>query len=122
MALFAKILNGNVDQIIIINDQDIIDANGQINEAIGSQLCSTLNNGGNWILTSSNGSIRYNPAKVGDIYDQNRDAFITPCPYPSWILNESKMIYEAPVKLDDGKTLDEWIWDESTLEWKERYK
>jgi hypothetical protein len=122
MALFAKIHNGRVEQVIIVNDEDVKDENGVIQESIGSKLCSDLSNGGSWILTSSDGSIRYNQAKVGDIYDTERDAFISPSPYPSWVLNNNKMIYEAPVRLGDGKTLDEWMWDENEQAWVERYK
>jgi hypothetical protein len=122
MALFAKIFNGVVEQVIVINDSDMQDENGVIQESIGSIFCSNLSNGGEWKMASTDGSIRFNEAKVGDTYDPVRNAFISQSPYPSWVLNESNMKYEAPVKLEHGKSYDEWTWDESTLSWVERYK
>jgi hypothetical protein len=121
MALFAQIYNGHVEQIILINDEDISDQNGIIQEEAGSALCNQLYQGGDWVLTSSDGSIRYNAARLGDVFDENRNAFITPSPYPSWILNEQTMRYESPTPLPEGASLDLWYWDESELTWKEKY-
>ena len=121
MALFAQIYDGHVQQIILINDEDISDNNGAVSEEAGAALCNHLYQGGDWVLTSGDGSIRYNAARLGDVFDENRNAFITPSPYPSWILNEQTMRYEAPTPLPEGASLDEWYWDESTLTWEERY-
>lgn len=121
MAYFAHIYNGVVNDILVINDSDIKDENGLVSEDIGASLCNELYQGGDWVLASLDGSIKYNAAKIDDIYDWNRKAFITPCPYPSWSLNEDTMKYEAPTPLPDGATTDKWFWDEATLAWKEKY-
>lgn len=73
------------------------------------------NLGGNWIKTSYNGNIRKNYAAIGYTYDEERDAFILPKPYASWILNEETCQWQAPTPRpnDDGI----YIWNESTLSW-----
>ena len=40
---------------------------------------------------------RKNYAGYGYTYDEQRDAFIPPKPYPSWVLNEATCWWDAPV-------------------------
>lgn len=81
--------------------------------------------GGTWVQTSFNtrgnehllGGIplRKNYAGVGYSYDADRDAFIPPKPFPSWLLNEDTCLWEAPVAPPEGDT--PYVWDEDTLSW-----
>ena len=65
--------------------------------------------------TSYNGNYRKNYAGVGMIYDETKDAFYFPQPYPSWILDETTCVWEAPVPYpNDGKV---YQWNETTKEW-----
>lgn len=58
---------------------------------------------------------RKNYAGIGYTYDAQRDAFIPPQPYLSWILNEQSCLWEAPVAMPtDGQLYD---WDEATQAW-----
>lgn len=58
---------------------------------------------------------RKNYAGIGYIYDAQRDAFIPPRPFPSWILNEDSCQWQAPVAMNsDGK---KYRWDETSLVW-----
>lgn len=58
---------------------------------------------------------RKNYAGIGFTYDESRDAFIPPQPYPSWVLNEDTCQWNAPVPYpDDGRV---YIWDEDTTSW-----
>jgi hypothetical protein len=58
---------------------------------------------------------RKNYAGIGYSYDQDRDAFIPPKPYPSWILNESTCQWDAPVPYPtDGQM---YLWDEDNQQW-----
>jgi len=58
---------------------------------------------------------RKNYATIGGKYDTQRDAFVDPKPFPSWILNETTCIWEAPVvKPTDGQSYD---WNETTQTW-----
>jgi hypothetical protein len=63
----------------------------------------------------NNQPFRKNYAGVGYTYDSQRDAFIEPQPYPSWVLVEETCLWGAPVPYPgDGKIYD---WDERTLSW-----
>ena len=58
---------------------------------------------------------RKNYAGVGYTYDPNRDAFIPPQPFPSWVLDEETCQWTAPVEYpDDGNG---YLWDEGSLSW-----
>jgi hypothetical protein len=72
--------------------------------------------GGTWVKTSYNGTIRKNYAGVGMSYDAERDAFIPPKPFPSWILNEEICRWEAPVAYPTDGIM--YKWDEETTDWK----
>lgn len=111
MSHFALVINGIVEQVIVA-EQDFID---------------TLPDASSWVQTSYNtyggkhrlGGIplRKNYAGIGFIYDAERDAFIEPKPYPSWVLNEDECLWYAPTPYpDDGKL---YHWDEPSLSWKE---
>ena len=114
MAHFAQIESNLVTQVIVVDNSDILDEAGNESEAIGVPYCTDLL-GGTWVQTSYNASFRKNYAGVGNTYDSSRDAFIIPRPYPSWILNETTCIWEAPIAYpSDGES---YLWDEATQTW-----
>jgi len=114
MSHFAKVEDGIVTQVIVA-EQDFVDTQE-----------------GTWVQTSYNthGGVHYssetfepdggvalrkNYAGIGYTYDSGRDAFYEPQPYPSWTLNESSCIWEAPIPMpDDGNRYE---WDEDTTGW-----
>jgi hypothetical protein len=67
------------------------------------------------LRTSYNGTIRKNYAGIGFTYDENRDAFIGPKPYNSWILNEETCQWEAPVPMPEDEN--PYYWNEDTQTW-----
>ena len=70
-----------------------------------------------WKQTSYNETIRKNFAGIGFTYDETRDAFISPKPFNSWVLNETTCLWEAPVAYpDDGKR---YSWNEENERWDE---
>jgi hypothetical protein len=122
MAHFAKVRDGFVVQVIVAEQeffQTFVDTSP-----------------GEWIQTSYNTregvhydpqtgqpsqdqskALRKNYAGVGFTYDPQRDAFIPPKPYNSWVLNEDSCIWQSPIPMpNDGKI---YIWDEPTESWKE---
>ena len=115
MAHYAQIDENNiVTQVIVIDNKDTADANGVEKEYIGAAFCERLF-GGTWKQTSYNGNIRKNYAGIGMTYDEGRDAFIHPKPYPSWNLNEESCIWNAPTPYpNDGQM---YSWDETTKSW-----
>lgn len=115
MAHFAELDENNVVlRVVIVNNADTADANGVEREHIGAAFCERLF-GGTWKQTSYNGNFRKQYAGIGCMYNQTIDAFVAPKPYPSWVLNNSTAVWEAPVaKPNDGQSYD---WNESTGNW-----
>lgn len=65
--------------------------------------------------TSYNGNIRKNYAGIGYTYDAERDAFIPPKPFNSWLLDEETCLWEPPVPCpSDGSS---YYWNEAATEW-----
>ena len=111
MAHFAKLGVGNIVEQVIVVSNDIA-----ITEQAGSDFINKLYNTRDvWKQTSYNNNIRKNFAGIGYQYDQQRDAFIPPKPFNSWILNEDTCRWNAPVAMpiDDNK----YSWNEQTLSW-----
>ena len=101
MAHFAKI-NNNIVTEVIVAEKDFINSG-----KVGDEFL--------WVQTSYNGNFRKNYAGIGYTYDEDRDAFIAPKPYASWILNEETCQWEAPSAMpDDGER---YVWNESTTNW-----
>ena len=67
--------------------------------------------------TSYNNNIRKNYAGIGYTYDSERDAFISPKPYASWVLNETTCRWDAPVAMPTDDKL--YTWNEETINWVE---
>lgn len=60
-------------------------------------------------------AFRKNYAGIGFTYDEERDAFIPPKPYDSWILNEETCLWDSPVPYpEDGAV---YVWDEENTSW-----
>lgn len=117
MSHFAKIENGVVTQVIVA-DQDVIDS-------------GIFGHG--WLQTSFNthggkrpdgNPLRKNFAGVGYAYDEQKDAFIPPKPFPSWVLDEETCLWEPPVSYPTDIGTEEspkfYIWNEENLAWVER--
>lgn len=112
MAHFAHIKDGIVDQVIVI-EADVL-ATGLWGDPA------------EWVQTSYNTQggkhpegrpLRKNFAGVGFTYDAQRDAFIPPKPFNSWLLDEETCLWNPPVPMPtDGKM---YKWDEATTSWVE---
>ena len=93
MAHFAKVKNGIVTNVIVA-EQEFID--NLVEVEAGTWVQTSYNTfGGQHRLGGT--PLRKNFAGIGYTYDQTRDAFILPKPYPSFILNENTCHWEAPV-------------------------
>lgn len=114
MANFAELDGRNVVLRVIVVSNDELLENGAESEAKGISFCRSLF-GGNWKQTSYNGTMRKNFAGIGFTYDAQRDAFIPPKPFASWVLNEKTCLWQAPTPMPtDGKPYE---WDEATTSW-----
>lgn len=126
MATFAKIgLNNKVIEVQSVVNEVLHDSNGVEQEAIGIDFLTKLTGWAIWKQTSynthggihdNNGTpLRKNHAGIGFTYDETRDAFIPLQPYPSWILNETTCLWEAPIPMPtDGQR---YTWNEPTKTW-----
>ena len=133
MASFAKIgLNGKVIEVQSVVNEVLHDANGVEQENIGIDFLTKLTGWSIWKQTSYNtyGGVhklggtpfRKNHAGIGMTYDEDRDAFIPPKPYPSWTLNETTCLWEAPVakpELTEEQINNNnyYFWNEETKQW-----
>jgi hypothetical protein len=116
MAHFAKIgLNNIVTDVLVVANRDTMNSQGNEQESIGIEFLKTLTGHETWIQTSYNGNIRKNYASIGYTYDSQRDAFIPPKPFESWVLNETTCQWNAPTpRPNDDK---QYNWNESTQVW-----
>ena len=115
MNIFAKIgLNNKVIDRVVVHNNELLDANNESNENLGISFLTNLTGWPLWKQSFKDGT-RKNQAGIGYTYDEDRDAFIAPKPYNSWILNETTCKWEAPVAYpDDGERYE---WNESTTSW-----
>jgi hypothetical protein len=134
MAHFAEInKNNKVLRVIVVNDKDTQDEQGNEVEAIGQKY---LNDwlGGTWLKTSYNTRdnehlkggtpFRKNYAGIGYTFDDNLQGFIPPKRHDSFVLNEETCQWEPPIpipddcssKIEGGK---DYKWDEFNRAWLE---
>jgi len=129
MASFAELNSENIVlRVISIHNNELLD-NGVESENKGIQFCKSLyGQDTNWKQTSYNTNagvhslggtpFRKNHAVKGYTYDQNRDAFIPPKPFNSWILNENTCLWECTIPYPaDGSIYKIYNWNEEILNW-----
>lgn len=97
MAHFAILDDDNVVTNVVVIDNEVLDgASGLDNEQLGIDFCTELWGPGNYKQTSYNGNFRKNFAGIGNIYDPDRDAFMSSSPGEGWSLNEETCNWVAP--------------------------
>ena len=126
MAHFARIKNGIVDFVTVGRDDD---------ESMEDELAhdgwiyrrTSYNTRGGVHYTDGQPSadqskaFRKNYAGLGYTYDAERDAFIPPKPFNSWVLNETTCLWDAPIEMPadagTGEPPKRYTWDEDTVNW-----
>mgnify|MGYP003147038491 CR=1 FL=1 len=145
MAHFAKIgLNGKVIAVNVVNNKDMLDANGVEDEAVGQQYLQLHNNwpAQMWIQTSYNTrggkhydtnthelsadqskALRGNYAGIGDTWDEDNNIFYRKKPFATWTLNTTTGIWHSPLgdapalTPEQIETRSNYIWNDSTQVW-----
>jgi hypothetical protein len=126
MAHFARIKNGVVDFVTVGRDEDENREDELAHDGYIYRRTSYNTRGG--VHYGSDGqpsadqskAFRKNYAGLGYIYDADRDAFIPPKPFASWVLNEQSCLWDAPVpKPADASQEKTYTWDEATTSWVE---
>ena len=112
MSHFAKVCDGKVTQVIVA-EQEFFDT--FVDSSPGTWLQTSYNTHGN--QHPEGRPLRGNYAGIGYNYDATNDVFYAPQPYPSWILNNTTWLWEAPVAYptDDKR----YKWNESITNWEE---
>lgn len=125
MAHYALVNQDNIVVRVIVCDQDPVNIDVPRKEAEDIS--------GRWLQTSYNtqGGVHYNPDKTpsgqagfrgnyagpGFKYLDELDAFVSPSPHASWVLDDSTFQWKAPVDMpvDDNNF---YVWEETTVSWK----
>jgi len=117
MSHFAKLDDNNIVLDVNVVSNDVIDnLPFPESEPVGIQFLTEWSGGyTNWKQTSYSASFRKNYAGIGYAYDSTLDAFISPKPYPSWLLNTQTCEWVAPVPYPNDGNL--YNWDEATQSW-----
>ena len=126
MAHFAKLDQNNVVIFVTVGRDEDNGKEDQLTARTGDVYKQTSYNtrGGVYYDPTTNEpsvdqskAFRKNYAGLGYTYDYDRDAFIPPKPFNSWVLNETSCLWEAPVPMPtDGKR---YTWNEETVSWDE---
>ena len=107
MTYFAKLDADNVVTFVTAGREEDDGLEEELNTRTGDVYRQTY----------IDGSARFNYAGIGHTYDADRDAFIPPTPYPSWVLDEATCLWVAPIDYPaDGGS---YSWDEETTDWVE---
>lgn len=123
MAHYAYVDENNVVTQVIVGPDEGTEPDGISSweeyfsaKGKGNCLRTSYNTYGN---QHSDGGVpfRGNYAEVGGTYDTQRDVFVHSKPYPSWILNESNFLWEAPVSIPQDHETVEYVWDEDSISW-----
>lgn len=113
MGHFAKVTDGKVTQVIVAEPEFFTTF---VDSSPGEWIQTSYNTQGGVHLLGGT-PLRKNYAGIGYTYDRTRDAFIPPQPYPSWALNETTCLWDAPTPYPtDGKV---YRWDEAATSWVE---
>lgn len=126
MGHFAKVVNGEVVQVIVA-EPDFF--NSFVDSSPGEWIQTSYNTrGGVHYVPNSNPpepsadqtlALRGNYAGLGFTYDREKDVFVPPKPYPSWVLNETTISWEPPNPpgpMPDVST-GTYAWEEANTSW-----
>ena len=127
MSHFAKLDENNVVTFVTVGRQEDDGREAELSERTGDVYRQTsYNTRGGVHYTDGVPSddqtkaFRFNYAGIGFTYDEARDAFIPPKPYPSWVLDDT-CLWVAPTpypeEVDaDGEPIP-YRWDEEAGDW-----
>jgi hypothetical protein len=113
MAHFAKLDSANIVIFVTVGRDE--DKEDELNARTGDVYKQTSYNTRGGVHLLGGTPLRKNFAGLGYTYDPTRDAFIPPQPFPSWTLNETTCLWDAPTPYPtDGQF---YQWDEATTSW-----
>jgi hypothetical protein len=111
MAHYAKVNNSIVQQVIVA-EPEFFDT--FVDSSPGTWIQTSYNTHGG-VHTLGGTPLRGNFAGIGYTYDSTNDVFYAPKPFPSWTLNETTWLWNAPVARPTDDKI--YRWDEATTTW-----
>ena len=141
MAHFAKMgMNGKVIQVLTMDNDKMLNADGVEDESVGQQWLERHNNwpAQMWIQTSyytqgnkhksgdNSKAFRGNYAGIGHIWDEDNNMFFPKKPYPSWVKDTSDAQWHSPIGDAPALTAEQeadtsnvytYIWNEDNQSW-----
>ena len=123
MAHFAKLDANNVVIFVTVGRDEDNGKEDELSARTGDVYKQTSYNTNGGVHALGGTPFRKNYAGLGYTYDAGRDAFISPKPYASWVLNETTCLWDAPVAMPSdagtGTPPKRYSWDEATTSWVE---
>lgn len=117
MAHFAKLDENNVVVLVTAGRDEDNGKEAELTARTGDVYKQTSYNTRGGVHTLGGTPYRKNYAGIGYTYDIQRDAFIPPKSFPSWVLNESSCLWQAPIPMPtDNKRYE---WNETNQSWDE---
>lgn len=123
MAYFTQLnINNKVIHVLSVEEKYMLNSEGVEEESVGSEYCKkTYNSETEWKQTFTDGT-RVHFASVGYSYDAQKDAFIPPKPFDSWILDNDSLTWQSPIGAPPKISDEEhsigcfYIWDEDAYQ------
>lgn len=115
MAHFAKLDENNVVIFVTVGRDE--DNEQELTERTGDVYKQTSYNTVGGVHQLGGTPFRKNYAGLGYTYDEQRDAFIPPKPFNSWILDEDTCLWSPPIPYPNNEGIYEW--NEENLNWEE---
>ena len=126
MAHFARIKDGIVDFVTVGRDddenrEDELAHDGWIYKRTSYNTRGGVHYTDGQPSADQSKAFRKNYAGLGYTFDSERDAFIPPKPFNSWVLNETTCLWDAPIEMPadagTGEPPKRYQWDEDTVNW-----
>ena len=121
MAHFAKLDENNVVIFVTVGRDEDNGLEAELSARTGDIYKQTSYNTHGGVHSLGGTPFRKNYAGLGYIYDAQRDAFIPPKPYNSWVLDESTCLWNSPVAYPTDVGTPEapkmYTWNEETKAW-----
>jgi len=115
MSHFAKLDENKIVTFVTVGRQEDDGLEAELSERTGDVYKQTSYNTSGGVHSLGGTPFRKNYAGIGYTYDAERDAFISPKPYDSWLLVEETAQWEAPVAYPDDGLM--YSWNEELIDW-----
>ena len=121
MAHFAKLDENNIVVFVTVGRDEDNGLEAELSARTGDVYKQTSYNTHGGVHSLGGTPFRKNYAGLGYIYDAQRDAFIPPKPYNSWVLDENTCLWNSPVAMPSdagqGDPPKMYTWNENTTSW-----